>query len=150
MNKKLIISFLILLISFSFLIVTIIFKNDKFVAPEFDKNAIDGVPEISEDSYTSFNYLDSYKVFICGEPKLVNNKLYLYLTSEKSNDINLKARMYKDDKLIGETGLLKPNQYLEYVDVSSISVGDKISIKIMSYDDNYQSAGVIKVNLNVK
>ena len=129
---------------------SIIFKDNKFVAPEFDKLAKEGIPNIEDKSYTSFKYSDNYVIYICGEPKIADNKLYLYLTSSKDNDINIKVRIYKDDKIVGESGLIKPNQYLDYVDTTSVKTGDKVSVKVMGYDNEYHSAGVIKLNLEIK
>lgn len=150
MKKRLIISFIALIVSFIILLLAIVFNDNKFIAPEFDKFAMEGLPQVDNESYTSFEYSKDYVIYACGEPKVSDNKLYLYLTSSKSNNINIKARIYKGDKMVGETGLLKPNQYLEYIDVSSVKKGDKIFLKIMGYDEEYHSAGVIKMNLEVK
>ena len=151
MNKKLLISFSFVVISIIVLVLTLTFnQNDKFVKPEFDKNVLGGVPNVSNSSYSEINYSEGYSVKLCGEPELKDNKLYLYLTSLESNNIMIKARIYKDDKIVGESGLMNPNSYLEYINVENLKNGDKIKIKIMGYDKDYHSAGAINMNVTIK
>ncbi len=151
MNKKILVSFVLLIMSIIALVSAVIFnKNDKFIRPEFDKNTLDGVPNVSNNSYSEINYSESYNVKLCGEPELKDNKLYLYLTSLDGNNIMIKARIYKDDKIVGESGLINPNSYLEYINVENLKSGDKIKIKIMGYDKDYHSAGAINMNVTIK
>jgi len=125
-------------------------KGGKFVKPSFDVNALEGSPNVANDSYTQIEYSTYYKIKLCGNPEIKGNNLYLYLTSLDTNDITIKVRIYKDDNLVGESGLIKPNSYLEYIKVKNINSGDKIKVKIMGYDNEYHSAGVINTNIVIK
>lgn len=151
MNKKLLMSFSFFVVSIIALVLVLTFnKNAKFIKPEFDKNILYGVPNVSNNSYSEINYNDIYYIKLCAEPELKDNKLYLYLTSLENNNIMIKARIYKDDKIVGESGLINSNSYLEYINVENLKKDDKVKIKVMGYDEEYHSAGVINANLIVK
>ena len=146
--KRLIICFLIFILAvFVFIFALNNSKNDAFVKPEFDKNAVDGVKnEENDECLSSLSFNDNYSVIICSNPCLEDDKLYIMLSSIESNNVNMKVRVFKNDKVVGESGLIKPNQYLDYVNVSDIKVGDKIKVKIMGYDEDYHSAGALNLN----
>lgn len=133
-----------------FLLIFVNTNEYHFIKPEFDKNSINGNLDVeSLNSYSSFTYNDNYIVSLCGEPEVKNNKLYLYITSNENNNVYVKVRVYKNNRIVGESGLIKPNEYLEYIDVNNVKSNDKISLKVMGYDSDYHSAGVINMNLVV-
>ena len=76
--------------------------------------------------------------------------LLLYFTNDGGNLVYLKVRIYKDDKIIGESDLIKPGEYIEYVNVNNVRKDDTVLIKVMSYNmNNYYSEGVVKLNVEI-
>ena len=53
--------------------------------------------------------------------------------------------------MLGETGLIKPNEYVKYVTLSkTLEVGTKIKLKIMGYEPHtYYSAGAASLNTQI-
>lgn len=156
MKKKLIIILSILcLVSFILLITVLIIKynSTKFVKPEFDGQMIEGVALVEKNlMYDTINVSDSFKLKICGNIYALNNKATIYLTSLKSNKLYIKARIYENKTIVGESGLIKPGTYLKDIKLNKTIIKDtKVVIKIMSYDpDTYYSAGIVKLNTVLK
>lgn len=124
-----------------------------FVAPPFDDNAISGEPSVSEGLGYNILYREgmSFKVGACGVVNVVDGRAEIYLTNLSENTVWLKARFY-DSKgnVLGESGLIKPGEYLESVELKTIpKESEKITIKVMSYEpDTYKSLG--RINLTPK
>ena len=154
MKKNISIWLLILAISTcTFIYALSRYSNKKdFVKPPFDELAIEGTPVVSEDlGYKQLDADGLYSIALCGNPTIHNNKLKIFLTSDKDNSVYLKARILKNDKIVGESGLIKPNEYIEDIAVKNINKGDNIIIKIMGYEtDSYYSAGSIIIDLTVR
>lgn len=153
-NKSLIIALIICVISVVGFILTLnsYNKSKEFVKPEFEKNVKVGMPKLTkEDGFEEFEVSEDYIVYMTGETKLNDGKLVVYFTSKKSNDVYVKLRILKDDKIVGETGLLKPGEYIKEVKLDkSLKKDDKITIKVMGYEtETYYSAGSISLNTKV-
>ena len=154
MKKNIIIYIIMLIIAISGFIVTLNYYNNKkkFQQPTFDKTAKMGEPAVEENlGYMPLDAEGLYKIALCGKPKIENNKLKLYLTSDETNSVYLKARIYKNNKIVGESGLIKTGEYIEYIPVKNISINDEITVKIMGYEiENYYSAGIVNIDLTVR
>ena len=153
-NKGLIIALIICVISVvGFILALNSYNKSKvFVKPEFDKNVIEGMPKLGkEDGFDEFEVSENYIIYMTGETKLNDNKLVVYFTSKKSNDVYVKLRILKDEKVVGETGLLKPGEYIKEVKLDkSLKKDDEITLKVMGYEpDTYYSAGSISLNTKV-
>lgn len=154
MKKGLLISIIALLITIFIFIYTLEKYNNKksFKKPEFDTNAITGIPTVDDSlDYKELDAEGLYSVALCGSPTIKNNELKIYLTSKNANNVYLKARIFKSDKFVGESGLIKPGEYVENINVKNVQSHDNITIKIMGYEiDTYYSAGAINVDLKVR
>ena len=153
-NKNLIIALIICVISFVGFILALnsYNKSKEFVKPEFETNVKEGMPKLTkEDGFEEFEVAEDYIIYMTGETKLEGNKLLVYFTSKKSNDVYVKLRILKDDKIVGETGLLKPGEYIKEVKLDkSLKKDDKITLKVMGYEpETYYSAGSISLNTKV-
>ena len=135
------------------IIVVVLFVNNKdFVPPKMDSSSKSGTPRyVEEFGYKSLKVNDDYNIAIAGKPKLDENYLFVYFSSDKSSKYLFKLRIYKDNILIKETGVIEPGYYIEKVKVgSSLKVGDKITYKIMGYEyDTYYSAGEVSLDVRV-
>ena len=125
-----------------------------FVPPAFDNNAVAGEPTVPDDSGYSILYRDgmSFKVGLCGKINVTNNNADVYFTNISENNVWLKVRFYdKSGDILGESGLIKPGEYLKSVTLDKIpDTADGIIVKIMSYEpDTYNSMGSITLTPKV-
>lgn len=124
----------------------------EFVPPDFEPDAVVGVPEVAE----SFGYSELYKegmayrVSICGVPSVEGQNLTVYFTNTEGNEQYLKLRVFDESgNVLGETGLLRPGEYVKDVKLTKeISDGTKIRLKVMGYEpESYESAGSVTLNV---
>lgn len=147
-NKLSIILGIILVIMIVSCIFTYISQSSKneFVKPEFDKNIKEGLPNIDDINEKKVDAYGRYSFYINPSPVLNDNRLLINFTSFKDNNVWLKLRVYCSSKKIGETGLIKANEYLEEIEIEECDDA-KISYEVMSYQiDTYFSEGVVKLN----
>ena len=130
-------------------------QSAEFVPPEFDSEAAEGVPSVPD----GMGYLEVYKegmsfnAFVCGEVNVVNGKADVYFTNPEKNTIWMKLRVFDENgKVIAETGLIKPNEYLKTISFEKIPANNsKIKMKIMTYEPTtYYSGGAVSLNTVAK
>ena len=128
-------------------------KEPQFVPPAFDAAAVQGTPTVPDG--LGYNELDAkgiYKVAVCGEVTAQDGKADIWLTNPASNNVWLKLRIYnaETNELLGETGLIKPGEYVQSVtfyEGRTPESGTAIKMRVMSYEpDTYYSQGEIAVN----
>lgn len=130
-------------------------KNPKYSPPPFEKEAISGKPDtLNIKGYSEMQAADAYIFGICGEITAKDGYVDVYFTSPESNSVWLKVRIADEEgNILGESGLIKPGQYVKSVKLSSeINSATSVSLKIMGYEvDTYLSAGAVtlKTTLNV-
>ena len=118
----------------------------EFTPPPFEENAMTGVPEVPEDLGYSSPYKEgmAYHFSICGNVTTEGKDAVVYLTNPAENEVWLKLRILDESgKSLGETGLIKPGEYVRGVTLTTIpKTGSGITLKIMGYEpDTYRSAG---------
>ncbi len=126
-----------------------------FVPPPFDKNALDGTPHVPEELGWSEVYKTgmSFRASVCGEIILENDKAEIYFTNPPENTLWLKLRILnKNGDVLGETGLIKPGQYLPEITFDTLPKnGENIVLKLMSYQpETYYSGGSVTMNTVAK
>ena len=129
--------------------------NVEFVPPEFDVNAVRGIPEVPEEYGSSEIYQDgmNFRVGINKKIININNQADVYLYNNEDNSVWLKLRMIDEDgKILGESGLIKPGEYIRTITfTTSVYDGQKVKLKIMSYQPKtYYSEGSIILNTNIQ
>lgn len=127
-------------------------RQGAFVPPEFEAAAVTGTPEVSEEMGYTELYQNgmAYRVLVCGVPYVDGQRLTMYFTNAADNTCYLKLRILDEqNEIIGETGLLKPDQYVESVELDKeIQSGTLLKLKVMSYDpDTYESVGTVVLNV---
>ena len=152
--KKIIIILSVICVVLIISVIVLIFNvknNRNFIIPDVEKNVISGIPNVAEEyKYSSVEVKDGYVVGLAGNPKIIDQKLYLYFTSISNNTVLFKLKVFYNDKEVGSTGLIKPGNYVEAVNLNGDKYSGKITLKIMGYEiDTYQSAGTISLNLEV-
>lgn len=126
----------------------------EFVPPAFDSLAVSGVPEVPEGLEYSSPYRDgmAYRFSVCANVKMDGSKATVYFTNAEGNNVYLKLRVLdENDNILGETGLLKPGEYVKDVElIQALSAGTGIRLKIMSYaPDTYLSEGSVVLNTTI-
>ena len=90
-----------------------------------------------------------FSVWVCGNVTLDGSHATVYLTNPESNRVWMKLRiMDADGNILGETGLIKPGEYVQSVALSEVpAIGTAIQMKIMTYEpETYYSAGAVTMN----
>lgn len=154
MKKKIIIilSLVLIVLICIILVLGINLKNKTtFVKPKFDKLSSSKIPEDLNYSEQVLKISDDYSLYIETIPRIVGDYLIVNLVSIDTNNIWIKVRVLdKNNKIAGESGLIKPGEYLEKIELNKkLSNKDSITYVIMGYEiDTYLSAG--EVNLNTR
>ena len=125
-----------------------------FTPPPFEENAVTGTPEVPEGLGYSAPYKEgmAYRFSVCGNVTVEGSDAVVYLTNPAENNVWIKVRILDEDgKAIGESGLIRPGEYVRAVSLSSVpSAGTKIKLKIMGYEpETYQSAGSATLNTSI-
>lgn len=120
----------------------------EFVPPPFDNSAVIGVPEVNDDlEYAEVN-ASVYTFLVCGKPCYDDDNLLVYLTNPSDSNVWLRLRLYDlEENMIGESGVIRPGEYIESVKVISSQKSESVVMKIMAYEPiSYFSAGVVTLN----
>lgn len=124
----------------------------EFTPPGFDANACAGTPKVAEELGWEELDLQTFKVSVCGVIIPSGNSADVWLTNHAGNDVWIKLRVFDvNGDILGETGLIKPGEYIRSVALSSVpSKGTDIVLKIMAYEPHtYYSAGAVSLNTTV-
>lgn len=123
-----------------------------FIAPEFDVNAVTGKPENIDTilNYQNIVIEDRISVSMCGNLFVEEGTVDVYFTSDENNDFHAKVKIYSfDGKLLGETGLIKPGEYVESIVLDTVpEASTSVIAKILTYEPNtYYSKGSINATI---
>ena len=120
-----------------------------FVPPEFDASAQVGMPVIPEVLSGGTAELGNYKMTLTGVIPLKSKDAYIYFANHANNDVWMKVRLLDSNgTVIGESGLLKPNEYVEKIRLKQVPKESEIVVKVMCYEpDTYHSKGSAQLPL---
>lgn len=121
-----------------------------FVPPPFESTAVSGTPENVPETlgYASLD-ATAYQLALCGAPTVQDGAATLYFTNPAGNTVWLKVRVCTvDGTLLGESGLLRPGEYVENVPLDTLPTEDTpVVLKVMAYElDTYRSAGAVSLS----
>lgn len=120
-----------------------------FVPPRFDGSAQIGIPIVPDGlGWTELN-AQVFSVGICGKFTVIDDRADVWFYNSSENTVWMKLRVLDETgNILGETGLIKPNEYIQSVILSAIpAVGTPIILKFMTYEpDTYYSAGAVELN----
>lgn len=126
----------------------------EFIPPEFEANAETGMPVVEDGLGYSEMYKDgmTFSVWMCGEIRQENGAAVVYFTNPEKNNAWLKLRiMDEQGNILGESGLIKPGEYVRSVSLNSeIAAGTAVRMKIMGYEpETYNSIGSVSVKTEI-
>lgn len=125
-----------------------------FIPPKNEPEAVSGAPSIDGAlGYTEL-YKEgmAYRVSLCGTVTMEGNNAVVYFTNTVGNEKYLKLRVLDGEgRTLGETGLLKPDEYVRCVELTKIpAAGATLRLKVMGYEpSDYSSAGSVVLNVTV-
>ena len=134
-------------------------KKDKpisgFTPPSFDPAAVSGMPDVPEELGWSEIYQEGmgFNAYVCGNVLKEGDAAKVYFTNPGEYEVWLKLRILNENgAIIGESGLLKPGEYVKYVSLTSDAAdGEMIRLKIMAYEpETYYSAGAVTLNTTIR
>lgn len=158
-KKRLILLEGICLLSLIFLAVVACRERNRstlFVPPSFEREAKQGEPQPAAGTdLVPVEVEEGFRAKVNGALRLKEGKTDVWLTAPEDNTVWLKLRIY-DEKgnLLGESGILKPGQYVQSVSLSgSPGESEPVTLKLMAYTpDTWYSAGtaVLHTTLEVE
>lgn len=126
----------------------------EFVPPKFDENSVTGEPDVPENSgYSLMNISDEYNIYVCGKLKLKDDNVDVYFTSDFNNSVWTKLQVLDNsNNIIGETGVIKPGEYVKSVTLNSeIQKDESVKLKVVGYEpETYHSAGSASMNTTIE
>ena len=151
-TQKIILTVLALVLVAVLVTVTLIMSKD-FTPPPFEAAAVTGTPTVT-DSSLRFGYAkvsEELSLGLCGTCVFSDGALQVYLTSPAENTAWLRIKIYDEKgKLLGESGLLRPGEYVKTVALSSTPTGETLKIKLLSYEpDTYYSLGSAELTVSI-
>ena len=123
-----------------------------FVPPPFDPAAGTGVPDVPEG--LGWDEVDAqvFKVSVTGAFAPHDGAADVWLYDPETNECWMKLRVLDEaGNILGETGLVKPGQYVRSVALDPLPpVDSQVTLKVMTYEpETYHSAGSIDLNMTV-
>ena len=118
----------------------------RFTPPPFDPAAQSGIPDVPKN--LGYGELDAtaFRFSAAGVLTADNGRTDLWLTNPVDSTVWLKARILDaDDALLGESGLLRPGEYVQTVTLDRVPAQTApVTVKIMAYEpETYYSAGSV-------
>ena len=120
----------------------------------FDEAAVRGTPDVVDGEahgYETFNAIGIGKAMLCGMPEIKGKDVYFYLTNPEDNTVAIRLEIYTPlmvqksdgsyepvpDKLLGESGFIRPGEYVERVQLDKRLAAPRtnVMIKIATLDE---------------
>ncbi|MDO4333941.1 MAG: hypothetical protein Q4C58_14835 [Eubacteriales bacterium] len=129
--------------------------NSVFTPPPFEAEAVSGTPDVPDESGWSEIYQAGmeFKAYVCGNVIADGDSAVVYFTNSGDFDVWLKLRILDENgAVIGESGLLKPGEYVKSVPLTSdITDEEAVRLKIMAYEpETYYSVGTVTLNTTIR
>lgn len=124
-----------------------------FTPPEFDGAAIVGAPDASLASqYGKMTVSEGFEFCMSASPTLTGNDLALYFASPETNTVWMLLRVYDESgNLLGESGLVRPGEYLPSLTLTAVPTGETVRASVLSYEaDTYYSMGSANAMLQLQ
>lgn len=119
-----------------------------FTPPPFEPDAVTGEPPMPV--HRGYQELDAqvFRVGLCGEVTVAEGRAQVWLYNPEENSVWLKLRVLDEaGNILGQTGLLRPGEYVRQVNLTDGTPGMSIILKVMAYEPRtYHSAGALNVH----
>lgn len=127
----------------------------EFKAPEFDSAAVLGTPENCDfDRLGTLSLNADATVSLYVSPIVENGRAQVFFFSDDANTAWVRLRITdKKGNLLGQTGLLRPGEYVEYVALENAPQKSDAFVRILTYEpETYYSLGSanLEIELDMK
>jgi hypothetical protein len=158
-SQKIILAVVAVLLAVALVVVVLVAASNRhrqgtFTPPPFEETAVVGTPTVSDETlrYNYAKITDELAVGLCATCERVEDDLLIYFTSLEHNAAWVRVKVYDEKgKLCGESGLLRPGEYVERIPLTSSPGGKTLKIKVLSYEpETYYSLGSAELTVNLK
>lgn len=126
--------------------------ND-FSPPPFESAALTGAPELADESlYGTLTLSDEIAVSLYSAPIVADGAAQVFFTSQPENEGWVLLRLLDaKGNLLGETGLLRPGEYVEAVVLETMPTTPQVVARILTYEpDTYYSLGSASAQITLQ
>ena len=117
----------------------------EFTAPEFDPTAVAGEPVVPQElGWCELPLREGLTASVCGVLTAEQGRVAVWLYNHPDSDCWLKLRLLDSrGNILGETGLLKPGEHVQYLNLDTVPRKDTaVVLKLMAYrPETYYSGG---------
>ncbi|MCH5347838.1 MAG: hypothetical protein J1E40_00815 [Oscillospiraceae bacterium] len=131
-------------------------QRAEFTPPPMEENAVAGVPEDVNEMmmYTKAPVTEDFTIALCGVPTITyDGQMRVYFTNDETNEFMIRAIILAADgkTQLGESGLLKPGEYVEYIHIDQVpKYGEELVLRVQSFEEKtYFSRGAFNMNIKV-
>ena len=131
-------------------------RQASFEPPSFEAAAVVGVPDVPAELGWSEVWQEGmdFKAGVCGAPSVSADGLAsVWFANLSDAGAWIKLRVLDaTGAVIGETGLLRPGEYVESVALDPVpAAGDAVTLEIMAYEpDTYHSLGAARLSTSLQ
>lgn len=122
-----------------------------FIPPPFEPAALAGTPAVPQG--LGYRELDvqNFRVGLCGSICLREGAAEVWFVNPQNNSVWLRLRFLDEaGNMLGQTGLLRPGEYVACVPVAGAEPGMPVVLKVMAYEpDTYRSAGALTLHSRI-
>ena len=126
----------------------------EFTPPPFESAAVSGVPEVDDTlGWSEIAVRQGYIAHVCGVLRAdADGTVDVWFSSDADNEVWLKLRLKNAaGETLGETGLLKPGEYVEKLQLKDGAEPGEVVLCIMGYEpDTYYSAGTVSLSTKLE
>ena len=126
-------------------------QKAEFIQPPFEPETHAGTPEVPEGCGYQELDVQAFRVALCGKVCVRDCGAEVWFTNPGSNPVWLKLRVLDESgQILGETGLLRPGEYVQYVALKKTEPGAPVTLKVMAYEpETFHSAGSIVLQTHI-
>ena len=123
-------------------------QKAEFTPPPFEPEARVGIPEVPEGHGYQELDVQAFRVALCGEVHVCDAGAEVWFTNPHNNTVWLKLRVLNEaGQIVGETGLLRPGEYVQHVVLKETGPGKPVILKVMAYEpETYHSFGSVELH----
>ena len=122
-----------------------------FAPPPFEPMARTGTPAVPEGS--GYQELDAgmFRAGLCGKVRVREGMAEVRFVNPADNSVWLRLRILDEEgNILGQTGLLRPGEYVDGMPVEEIPAGMPVILKVMAYEpETYHSAGAVALHTRI-
>lgn len=125
----------------------------EFVPPSFEASAVSGVPDIgTADGYGTLELSAGIAVSMYSSPTVTDGRALMCFASAAGNRGWVRLRIVDENGgILGETGLLKPGEYVEYVSLEKAPTSSVATVRILTYEpETYYSMGSANAEIHLQ